>query len=117
MPAKRKTVHRKRKPQRGKGVLSILKKVGNFVKDQKLISRGLGMIPDPRAQVAGQVAGLVGLGRKRRVVRRRPAMVGRGIFGDLGSGIGSIFGGLGGGVGSIAKGLFGGSKGIVKTNY
>ncbi len=35
---------------------------------------------------------------------------GRGIFSDLGGGIGSIFGGLGGGIGSIAHGLFGGGR-------
>ena len=71
---------------------------------------------------------MVGLGRKRRskrVGRRRRRVVavgtsvpmslpavrsmqrGRGFFGDLGSGIGSVFGGLGKGIGSAAGGFFG----------
>lgn len=39
-----------------------LKKVGKFAKDKKLLSRGLSMIPDPRAQMAGRVASAVGYG-------------------------------------------------------
>jgi len=66
------------------------------------------------------MAGMVGLGRKRRrtkrVGRRRRVVAaampfglqkGRGFFGDLGSGIGSVFGGLGKGIGSAAGGFFG----------
>jgi hypothetical protein len=37
-------------------------------------------------------------------------MRGRGIFSDLGGGIGSVFGGLGSGVGSVARGLFGSGR-------
>jgi len=79
------------------------------------------------------MAGMVGLGRKRRskrvVPRRRRAVAvgvprftssvpmttasirsmqrGRGFFSDLGGGIGSVFGGLGKGIGSAAGGFFG----------
>jgi hypothetical protein len=82
MPTKRKGQKRKMK---GKGIGSffknvgnafktagnavygnVLKPVGNFVKDQKLISTGLSLIPDGRAQVASKVAGAVGLGKRRR---------------------------------------------------
>ena len=74
MPVKRRVV--KRKPQRGKGMAEILK----YVRDQKLISRGLGLIPHPGAQAVSTLAGMAGLGRQR----------GRGIFSDLGGGIGNI---------------------------
>ena len=94
----------RRKTQKGQGIGDVL----NFIRDQKLISKGLGLIPHPGAQVASQIAGLVGLGRKRKAKKKK--MTGKGIFGDIGGGIGSIFGGLGSGVGSIAHGLFGGSK-------
>ena len=99
--------------QNGNGVIGD---VARFVKQHRLISRGLGLIPNPAMQLASQGAALVGLGkrkRKRRVVRPRvvrPRLVGNGIFSDIGGGIGSIFGGLGGGIGSVAHGLFGGKK-------
>ena len=110
----------KKRSQRGKGVMDVLR----YVKDNKLISRGLGLIPHPGAQALSSIAGLVGLGRRKRKSTTRKcttrkckvtsmrgrAMKGRGIFGDLGSGIGSVFGGLGSGVGSIAHGLFGGGR-------
>lgn len=103
MPARKKNM-------RGKGVAGD---VVNFVRDNKLISRGLGMIPHPAGQVASQVAKMLGLGRTARrgkAPRKRRGQTGKGIFGDLGSGIGSVFGGLGNGVGSIAHGLFGGAR-------
>lgn len=75
MPPRKKASKSKR--QRGKGFLGDAAK---FIKDNKLISKGLGMIPYAPAQMAGQVAGMAGLGRQH----------GRGIFGDIGSGIGSI---------------------------
>jgi hypothetical protein len=121
----------RKRSQRGKGVMDILR----FVKNNHLISRGLGLIPHPGAQAASAVAGLVGLGRRKSATRKsttrksatrksatrkrssttmpsraRKGMRGRGIFGDLGSGIGSVFGGLGSGVGSIAHGLFGNGR-------
>ena len=97
MPTKRK--------QTGKGIIDVLK----FVKDNKVISRGLGLIPHEGAQVASQLASMAGLGKKKkRKVHRKQH--GKGIFSDLGSGIGSVFGGLGSGVGSVAHGLFGQGK-------
>ncbi len=108
--------------QSGNGVIGD---VARFVKDHKLISRGLSLFPNPAMQLASRGAAMVGLGkrkRRRRVVGAprairivrpravRPRMVGNGIFSDLGGGIGSIFGGLGGGIGSVAHGLFGGRK-------
>ena len=94
-----------KRKQNGKGIMDVLK----FVKDNKLISKGLGLIPHPGAQTAAAIAGMAGLGKKkkRKVAKKQH---GRGIFSDLGGGIGSVFGGLGSGVGSIAHGLFGGGK-------
>jgi hypothetical protein len=48
---------------------NVLKPVGNFVKDQHLISKGLAFIPHPAGKAAAMAAGLAGLGRRRR--RRR----------------------------------------------
>lgn len=109
MPARKKNM-------KGRGL--NVKDVVNFVRDHKLISKGLGMIPYPAAQVASRVAGMAGLGRKRKTHARKkaPSQRGRGIFGDLGNGVGSIFGGLGSGVGSIAHGLFGGGRKKKRTN-
>jgi hypothetical protein len=131
---------------RGKGIIDTVKKVHKFVKDNKLISSGLGLIGQPGL---GSVAGMLGYGRRRKARSRRTrrvssapvALVGRrmrgrgplltrstlasagivpfigmggkkvmrgkGIFSDLGGGIGSVFGGLGGGLGSALGGLFG----------
>jgi hypothetical protein len=146
--ATRKKTHKKRKTQKGKGVMDVIR----YVKDNKLLSKGLGIIPHPTAQGLSALAGMVGLGRKRRkrTTKRRVTVVGvratklptagkvrrvkaprttgvvmgpmgmstmlparrrrqngRGIFSDLGGGIGSIFSGLGGGIGSIGHGIFG----------
>lgn len=63
--------------RRGRGffgnVWNGIKKAANWVKDKKLISRGLNLIPHPGAKAAGAIAGSLGLGRrrKRRVVRRK----------------------------------------------
>jgi hypothetical protein len=81
MPPRKKA--KKSKRQHGKGFLGDAAK---FIKDNHLISKGLGMIPYAPAQMAGQVAGMAGLGRKSHAI----SMHGRGIFGDIGSGIGSI---------------------------
>ena len=91
-----------RKKQSGKG---IPQDILQFVKDHKIISSGLGLIPNPYAQAGAAVARQLGLGKKRKAPKRR--QVGAGIFGDLGSGIGSVFGGIGSGLGSVAHGLFG----------
>lgn len=125
---------KKRSTQRGKGAIGD---VARFIKDHKLISKGLSMIPHPAGQAASYVAGLVGLGRKRRTRKKatsrsrvrmvsipnavavrsrkrsktvRVPQVGRGIFSDLGGGLGSVFGGLGSGVGSVAHGFFGAGR-------
>jgi len=42
---------------------NVARKVGSFVKDNKILSRGLSLIPHPAAGMAGKVAGMVGLGR------------------------------------------------------
>lgn len=44
------------------GIKHFFSKVGNFIKDHKLISRGLSFIPDPRAQMASKAAAMAGLG-------------------------------------------------------
>lgn len=107
MPKKAKA-KAKRKPrkhaQTGKGAKEVLSALGNFVRDHKLISKGLGLVPHPAGQVASQIASMAGLGRAHP---KHHQMAGRGIFSDLGGGIGSAFGGLGSGIGSIAHGFFG----------
>ena len=68
---KRRTV-RRRRTMRGSGFFgdlwSGIKKGFNYVKDNKLLSKGLALIPHPGAQKLAGVAGAVGLGRRR--VRR-----------------------------------------------
>jgi len=70
----------KRHSMRGRGIGSFFKKVGNFLKRTKLISRGaaaLGSLGVPHMGTVGTIAGMGGLGRRHRTVRRR--MVGRGL--------------------------------------
>ena len=95
-----------RKKQSGKGVLDALRTIGTVVRDNRLISKGLGLIPHPSAQVASAIASQLGLGKRHKKKKQH----GAGIFSDLGGGIGSVFGGLGSGVGSVAHGLFGAGK-------
>jgi hypothetical protein len=137
---KRATTGKRR--QHGKGLADWLSKAHKFVKDNKLISRGLGAFggSNPYAMAAATAASQLGYGKKRRKrataaprkrataapkkrkattgkrTRRTRAMHGAGIFSDLGGGIGSVFGGLGSGIGAIGHGFFGGSarrRGIV----
>jgi len=71
----------KRHSMRGKGIGSFFRKVGNFLKKTKLISRGahvLGSLGVPHMGTVGTIAGMGGLGRHRRVHRRRP-MRGKGL--------------------------------------
>lgn len=50
----------------GKGkVWNWLKKAYRYVKDNKLISRGLSLIPHPYAQTGSTVAGTLGFGRRK----------------------------------------------------
>jgi len=73
MPRKRIGYGRRR--QAGGSLWSALKsglsKVGNWIKDKKIISKGLNLIPHPKAQVASNVADQLGFGRRRR--RRKQA--------------------------------------------
>ena len=62
MPPKK----RKSKPQRGKGFFDVIKKVGGFLKDSKILSTVASMVPHPGVQAVGRVAGQLGLGRKRK---------------------------------------------------
>jgi hypothetical protein len=104
---KRTTRRTRKSTMRGKGVLDVLK----AVRDSKIVSRGLGLINNPYAQAASSVVGLLG-GRRKRTTRRAPrrstmptGMHGKGIFSDLGGGLGSVFRGIGGGLfGNGAKG-------------
>lgn len=70
----------KRQSMRGKGIGSFFKKVGNFLKRTKLISRGaaaLGSLGVPHMGTVGTIAGMGGLGRHRTV--RRRTQRGRGL--------------------------------------
>lgn len=61
--------------QQGDGFLDVLKGIGNFIKDNKIISNGLGAIGaatgNKWANVGAQVARQLGLGTKRRRRRQR----------------------------------------------
>lgn len=109
---------KKAKKQTGKGVVDVLKAINQVARDNKLISRGLGLIPHPVAQGLGWAAGQAGYGRMKcaRCGRGRAAchQKGCGFFGDLGNGIGSALGGLGGGLGSALGGLGGGIGSILR---
>ena len=62
-----------------KGVYTkVLKPVGNFVKDNKLISRGLSIVPNPGAKIAGTAAGMLGLGHPQVVYVVPQKMAGSG---------------------------------------
>jgi hypothetical protein len=67
-----------------------LRPAGNFIKDNKLLSKGLSLIPHPAGKIAGTVASAIGAGRRRRRVKRggrRRVRRGRGpllnMMGDL----------------------------------
>lgn len=47
-------------------VWSGIKKAAGYIKDNKLISKGLNLIPDARAKAAAKAAEAVGLGKRRR---------------------------------------------------
>lgn len=117
MPPKRKNMKMK---MNGAGVLSDLHK---FIKDQKLISKGLGLLPGGLPAVGSIIADQLGYGQqapRKRAPRKRAMPMpmpktmsmqhGAGIFSDLGNGVGSIFGGIGGGLGNLAHGIFGAGK-------
>ena len=114
MPPKRKMTGGKRRKPAAKKAVHIhmhgagwLGDAGNFVQKNQLISKGLGLIPLGPAQLASQLAKQVGLGRGRGRSAYNQRQVGRGIFSDIGGGIGSAFGGIGQGIGSVAHGIFG----------
>lgn len=81
MPRRRMTTVRRRKYGKrriGSGfwgnIWNGIKSAANWVKDQKLISRGLSLIPHPAGRVGSVITGALGLGRRRRrTVRRRAA--------------------------------------------
>lgn len=101
MVVKKKSSPVKRKPkalasvQKGTGVV---KDAINYIKDHKLISKALSLIPHPIAQGASYLAGQAGLG-KANMGGYRSSQMGDGFFTDIGNGIGGI-----------ARGLFGGGQ-------
>jgi hypothetical protein len=71
MPRKRK-VGRPRKRQHGKGIKEVAKKIHDYVKKHRIISRVAGIAGSlgvPHAGTIGSIAHTAGYGRKRR--RRR----------------------------------------------
>jgi len=75
MPKRKKgTTRVRRKTQKGRGVMDVLKKIHGFVKSNKLISRGLRLTPYSGAANAAAMLGY-GAGRRKkgttRVRRRR----------------------------------------------
>jgi len=81
-----------KKKQSGKGVVSDAVK---FARENRLLSRELGMIPHPAGQVASFLAKQAGYGHT--------SQVGNGFFTDFGNGLGGLAKGIG-------NGLFGGGK-------
>jgi hypothetical protein len=67
---KRKAKRKAPKMMQGEGIFgdiwSGIKKGFNYVKDNKLLSKGLALIPDSRAQTLARGASAVGLGKRRR---------------------------------------------------
>ncbi len=64
---------KKRRSMRGRGLGDWLRRAGSFIKDNKLVSRGLsalsGVVPaqyKPLASGAAGIASQLGLGRRRR---------------------------------------------------
>jgi hypothetical protein len=92
---------RVRSRQSGKGIGSALMSAGRYIKNHRLVSRGLRLIPHPVAQKASAIAHMIGLGPKKRRVRR--TQNGKGFIKDLLSEVG---GGVGGGM----RGLFGAGR-------
>ena len=82
--AKKKVSKRKPKSMHGDGFFSSLwdgvKRAANFVKDNKLVSKGLNLIPDARAKSAAKAAEAIGLGKKKRGPRK---MRGKGMTAKL----------------------------------
>jgi len=64
---------RRRRVHRGRGLMDVLRKVHDFAKSNKLVSKGLSLIPHKYAQAAAPVAGALGYRRhrKRRMGGRR----------------------------------------------
>ena len=56
---------RRRRTQRGRGLMDVLRKVHNFAKDNRLISKGLSLIPHKYAQAAAPIASSLGYRRRR----------------------------------------------------
>ncbi len=103
----------KKKKQRGKGLVDNLSKAAKFLKDTQLISNTMSLFPNEKAQVIGNIAKQIGLGKKKKA-RKPKKQHGSGFFSDLGGGIGqATFGGLSG-MGNMLhgglSGLFGGGR-------
>lgn len=56
--------------QKGKGFLDVMKKIGGFLKDTKILSTVGSMIPHAGVQTGARLLGSVGLGRKGRKGRK-----------------------------------------------
>jgi len=137
MPPKRKTKTPRKVSQKGAGAI---KDVLKFVRDNKLISKGLGMIPRPIAQVASKGASMVGLGKKKKKRAPKKQMTAAAFANLLASptrtrktrvrvskavahgypanqvGAG-FFSDLGGGIGNIFGGLGGGIGSVAKGMF
>jgi len=55
----------RRKPQRGRGLMDVLRKVHDFAKSNRLVSKGLSLIPHKYAQAAAPIASSLGYRRRR----------------------------------------------------
>jgi hypothetical protein len=66
----------RRRIRRGRGIMDMLRKAHSFAKENKLISRGLSMIPHKYAKTAGTIASSLGYGKRRRMRLGRRRRVG-----------------------------------------
>jgi hypothetical protein len=55
----------RKRPQRGRGLMDVLRKVHDFAKSNRLVSKGLSLIPHKYAQAAAPIASSLGYRRRR----------------------------------------------------
>jgi hypothetical protein len=58
-------MRRRRRTQRGHGLMDVLRKVHDFAKSNRLVSKGLSLIPHKYAQAAAPIASSLGYRRRR----------------------------------------------------
>ena len=105
MPPKKKSPKKKktsRRTQDGAGIRDWARKAHRYVKEHRLISRGLAAIPNQYAQLASRGAAMAGYGPGQLALVQRPVMAtAQPVVVQQGSGLFSGLGALAGGIGSL----------------